>query len=174
MEAIDELPILNRMLPASQGMKRAVPRDHTTKSQGPDPEAQAAETASEGMTLIAMREDHLMVAIERAVTLVPGRIEMLAEREDHTTTTENINLAATLATETTVTAHPIITRAETIITPIETTIEGVDHLKTVDSVAAIIDTHPVETRVATKPPITAEITKAAIEITKIDTLLATI
>lgn len=169
MAASDELPIPNRMLPASQGMKRAVPRDHTTKSPDPDPEVLAKETATEGMTLSALRQGHHMAPIERAATLVPGRIEMLlAEKEDHTTATENINLAVALVTEPAVTA---IKRAETIITPIETTIEGVDHLKTADSVAAIIDSLPVETRAATKPLITAAITKV---VTKIDTLLVTI
>lgn len=172
MAASDELPIPNRMLPASQGMKRAVPRDHTIKSPDLDPEALAEETATEGMTLSALRQGHHMAPIERAATLVPGRIEMLlAEKEDHTTATENINLAATLAIEPEVTAHLTIKRAETIITPIETIIEVVDHLKTADSVAAIIDSLPVETRAATKPLITAAITKA---VTKIDTLLVTI
>lgn len=176
MAVIEELLTLNRILRASLSMRRAVPRDPTTKSLGPGPEAPGAGTTTGGTTIITgMREGRHMEAIERAVTLVPGKIEMLVEKEGHTTTTENINLAATLATETTVTVPHTITRAEIIITPIETTTEGVvDHMKTADLVVAIIDSLPVETRVATKPPITAAITKAATEITKIDTLLATI
>ncbi len=175
MAGIEELPTLNRILRASLSMRRAVPRDPTTKSLGPGPEAPGAGTTTGGTTIITgMREGRHTEAIERAGTLVPGKIEILGEIEGHTTITENINLGATLATETTVTVPHTITRAEIIITLIETTTEGVvDHMKTADLVVAIIDSLLVETRVATKPPITAAITKAVTEITKIDTLLAT-
>lgn len=173
MAGKDILPILNKKAVDTREV-RAANRDLTKRNRDLGQEVPKTTTTGEMITIIitAITTGHPLEEIERAAILVPGKIEMLVEKEDPTTTTES-TLLATL-TETMVTDRRTITRVK-IITRTETTAEeGIDLMKTAVVLAVEIeDTHQAEARVvAIKPKIIAVIMKVASEIIKIDTLPA--